>query len=94
MATEAEPTQYSKPARRAQGFLLKSRVDGAHPQTDYYLLPEDLLVRNGDGSYSKVGPGLAVGGFILTPEQEAELAPVEYIFRGLDYQTFEPTEGN
>ena len=75
---------------RPRGFLLKSRIDNAHPKLkDYYLLPEDLLVKDDDGTYSKVGPGMAVGGFLLTPEQEAELVEVEYAFYGLDFTVFE-----
>lgn len=88
-----EQTQYSEPPQRAKGFLLTERIEGAQPKNpSYYLLPEDLLVLTDDGTYSKVGPGMAVGGFELTPEQEAELVPVEYFFRGLDYTIFEPGE--
>jgi len=93
MAIAAEKTLIEEPTVRPQGFLVKERIDGAHPRLkDYYLLPEDLLVRDSNGTYSKVCPGMGVGGFELTAEQEAKLTSVEYISSGLNYQIFEPTE--
>ena len=92
MATTESATQ-PEVLTRPRGFLLKSRIDGAHPKLkDYYLLPEDLLVKEADGTFSKVGPGMAVGGFELTAEQEAELVEVEYAFYGLDFEVFELTD--
>lgn len=44
-----------------------------HP--DYPLLPGDVLVREDDGTYMKVAPGLGIGGFILDPTQVATLKP-------------------
>lgn len=68
------------------GYLVTERIDGAQPKMPkYYLLPEDLLVKEGDGTYAKECPGIAVVGFVLTPEQEATLRPVRFTRNGLNY---------
>ena len=70
----------------AEGYRVTETIDGAHPTLrDYPLLPGDLLVRDPDGSWAKEAPGLAVGGFALTPEQEATLERVEFDRYGLNY---------
>jgi hypothetical protein len=54
---------------------------------DYPLLEGDILIKQEDGTYFKFGPGLGIGGFVLTPEQEATLEPVEnqpFAMGGLD----------
>lgn len=68
------------------GFMVTTRIDGAHKTMPTYpLLPDDLLVREADGTFHKECPGISVGGFTLTDEQIADLKPVEFIARGLDY---------
>ena len=93
MATVDQHSEVSKSSTRSSGFLLGIRIDGAHPRLkEYYLLPEDLLVLEDDGTYTKVGPGMAVSGFELTSEQSAELEAVKYRFHGLDYEVFRAGE--
>jgi hypothetical protein len=58
-----------------EGMLVTVRIDGAHPKLDYPLLPGDLLLDRGDGTYGKFGPGLGIEGFELTPEQVSTLKP-------------------
>lgn len=70
----------------AQGFLVKEKIEGAHAKlASYPLLPEDLLVREPDGRFTKECPGIAVKNFSLTEEQIAALVPVKFEVRGLDY---------
>lgn len=68
------------------GFRVTETIDGAHPKVKRYpLLPGDLLVQTGHHTYTKECPGVAVNGFILTPEQEATLEPVRFTRNGLEY---------
>lgn len=68
------------------GFVVTERVEQAHPTVrNYPLLPDDLLFRETDGTYTKECPGVAVVGFTLTPDQEATLKPVSFINYGLTY---------
>lgn len=55
----------------------------------YPLLPGDLLVPDGTGGYTKECPGVVVGGFRLTPDQEATLEPVRFARLGLSYRVEE-----
>lgn len=72
--------------RQAPGFRVTERIDSAAPKIpDYPLLPDDLLVREANGSFTKEAPGFCVGGFHLTPEQIATLHPVTFTTFGLDY---------
>lgn len=67
-------------------LMVTETIEGAHPKlTNYPLLSEDLLVPEEDGTYYKFAPGLAVTGFVLTPEQVAALKPVKYKSVNLDY---------
>lgn len=75
------------------GFRVTEEIAGAHARLENYpLLPGDLLVidgplfAGGPNSYTKEAPGICVLGFVLTPEQEALLEPVKFLFNGLDYQ--------
>lgn len=69
-----------------RGHKVTEQIDGAHPKVPKYpLLVDDLLVKEGDGTWTKECPGLAAGGFVLTPEQEATLRPVEFEAYGLNY---------
>lgn len=69
-----------------EGFQVTERIDRAQPLlTNYPLLPDDLLVREPGGTWTKEAPGLCVGGFVLTPEQEASLRPVRFQRQGLAY---------
>jgi len=66
------------------GFVVTEQIDHARPDMDYPLLPGDLLIKH-EGEWWKECPGVAIGGFILTEEQEASLVATEYQARGLDY---------
>jgi hypothetical protein len=71
---------------QTEGFRVTSTIEGAHPQHEAYpLLPGDLLVRELDGTWMKEAPGLAVGGFVLTAEQEAGLQRILFARAGLAY---------
>lgn len=75
------------------GYRVTEEIAGAKPSVPRYpLLPGDLLVKEPDGSYFKECPGVAVGGFLLTPEQEATLEPVKFLRQGLNYQIVEDTK--
>lgn len=54
-----------------------------HP--GYPLLPGDLLIRNEDDSYTKVAPGIAVGGIRLSDSQSSTLRPARFAVAGLNY---------
>lgn len=69
----------------SEGFLVVDRIDGARTIDDYPLLDGDLLTKELDGTWLKESPGLAVGGFRLTPLQERSLKPVEFTRHGLTY---------
>lgn len=72
------------------GLRVTEEIEGAHPTLkNYPLLPGDLLQKDDDGTFFKEAPGIAVGGFVLTPEQEANLEPVQFLRHGLDYQVLE-----
>lgn len=72
---------------RGTGLLVIEEISGAHPiHSSYFLLPGDLLQDDGNGSYTKLFPGLCVVGFELTAEQEAKLKPTEFRVRGLSYE--------
>lgn len=70
-----------------EGLRLTETIREAHPEMPgYTLYPGDLLVRDEGGTtWMKEAPGLAIGGFVLTPEQEAALEPVRFAAYGLDY---------
>jgi len=68
------------------GYVVTETMQDVFPKLPKYpLLPEDLLVKESNGSYMKVCPGMAVGGCYLTPEQESTLVEVEYESYGLSY---------
>lgn len=68
------------------GLRATTEIRGAHPHlSDYSILPGDLLVKEAEGTYMKEAPGLAVGGFVLTPEQMAAMQPVTFERHGLAY---------
>ena len=71
------------------GLRVTVQIDGAHPMhTTYPLLRGDVLLKRKDGTFDKFGPGLGIEGFVLTPEQEATLEPVEdqpFGIGGMDY---------
>ncbi len=70
-----------------KGHVVTEEIKGAHPKHHSYpLLPDDLIVRRLDGTWQKVCPGIALSGFVLTPEQEATLREVEFTQAGLAYQ--------
>lgn len=51
-----------------------------------------LLVRDG-GTWTKEAPGICVGGFVLSAEQERTLQPVRFTCIGLTYQIQEADHG-
>lgn len=71
------------------GIRVTKQIDGAHPKhPNYPLLPGDLLVARGDGTFNKFGPGLAIVGFELTPDQILSTEPAEDVafgVGGMDY---------
>lgn len=70
----------------SNGYVVTETIEEAHQQHPTYpLLSGDLLVKEVDGTYTKICPGLGVSGFILRPEIEATLRPVQYVSSGLDY---------
>lgn len=77
----------SESALPNEGLRLTEKIEAAHPEMPgYTLYPGDLLVRDEGGTtWMKEAPGLAIGGFVLTSEQEAALEPVRFAAYGLDY---------
>lgn len=74
------------------GSRVTTTIEGAHPTIkDYPLLPGDLLTREPGGTWMKEAPGLAVGGFELSKEQEAALEPVTFTCAGLTYSVTPPS---
>lgn len=73
-----------------RGFLLAEEISGASETLPgYHLYPGDLLQDNGDGTYTKLSPGLGIMGLRLTPEQRERLKPVSYWVAGLTYHLSE-----
>ena len=74
-----------------EGFLVTETINGAHRNpslASYPLLPGDIIVKSALEAteyWSKECPGVAIGGFILTPEQVATLRPVRFVSNGLSY---------
>jgi hypothetical protein len=59
----------------AETGVVLMRMDGRRPDMlDYPLLPGDVLRKDEDGTWWKVAPGLAIGGFVLSDEDVARLA--------------------
>ncbi len=76
-----------------EGCRVTEEIHGASPHIpDYSLLPGDLLVRDGD-TWTKEAPGICVGGFVLSAEQEQTLQPVRFTCIGLTYQIQEAHHG-
>jgi hypothetical protein len=83
----AQPS-YEGVVRRA--YVVTEQLDGCHPlHAGYPLLPGDLLKRDTDGTYAKIGPGLGIFGFVLTAEQQATLQatiePIPFAVGGMDW---------
>lgn len=71
------------------GKMVTEEIVGAHRNpklAKYALLKGDILIRHDDGSYMKECPGVAIGGFVLTEEQEASLEDVKFENTGLAYR--------
>lgn len=67
-------------------FEVTQRIDGAndtHPE--YPLLPNDLLAREDDGTWTKVCPGLCIMGFVLSIKEIRTLRAREIYRDGLNY---------
>ena len=61
-----------------QFFLVTEEIEGAHPRhLDYPLLTDDLVQLTRDGTYTKIAPGLAIMGFVLRPDQQVALRPIQ-----------------
>ena len=71
------------------GHEVTETLEGCHPKHKTYpLLPGDILIKRGDGTWYKFGPGLGIGGFILTVSQQATLRPrvhQRFGIGGMDY---------
>lgn len=62
---------------RVQVLQVTEEIPGAHQQfVDYPLLPEDIVRKDADGTWTKVAPGLQVSGFVLSDEQVQRLKAV------------------
>lgn len=73
-----------------EGFLLTEEISGASETLPgYHLYPGDLLQDDGDGTYTKLSPGLVIVGLQLTPEQRERLKPISYRSDGLIYHLSE-----
>lgn len=80
MITRLEPTQ---------ALMVTEEIVGAHPlHVNYPLLPEDIVSREVDGTWMKHAPGMAVGGFVLSPEQVQSLKVVWMISEHLVYEVY------
>lgn len=78
--------------RAGDGYRVTVEIKHAHMKLpNYSLLPGDLLVKQGVQTYAKEAPGLAIIGFVLTPEEEASLEPVTFTRQGLNY-TLSPAQ--
>lgn len=88
MAEENAQELFREP--RGRGFLLTEEISGASETLPgYHLYPGDLLQDDGDGTYTKLYPGLGIMGLRLTPEQRDRLKPVSYWADGLMYHLSE-----
>lgn len=71
----------------SDGYVVTQTIEEAHPlHPTYPLLQGDLLVRDSDGTFAKVCPGLHVSGFVLKQLDLFNIHPVKFISRGLDYE--------
>lgn len=60
-------------------MMVTEDISGAHPKiVKYQLLPGDLLSRESSGTWKKFAPGIMIGGFNLSPEQEETLKVVRW----------------
>lgn len=88
MAEENTQELFREP--RGRGFLLTEEISGASETLPgYHLYPGDLLQDDGDGTYTKLSPGLGIMGLQLTLEQQDRLKPVSYWANGLMYHLSE-----
>lgn len=62
--------------------------------SEYLLLKGDIIVAEDDLSFTKIAPGLCIGGLKITPETLASLQNIEYRFYGLDYTVKEISSGS
>jgi hypothetical protein len=62
-------------------YEVTTELRGKHPiQTEYPLLPGDVITKSEDGTWMKHAPGLAILGFILTSEDEDTLIPTDKVW--------------
>ena len=76
------------------GYLVTETLTDVHTKwPEYELLTGTLVLKSDDDTWRKEAPGLAIVGLELTPEQEATLQPVKYLWDGhLGYQILEEQE--
>lgn len=73
-----------------EGFLVTTELSDVHPKyPDFPLLPGDLIIKDEEGKFTKLAPGLGIFGFELSPAQEATLKNTAFVRRGLEYVTSE-----
>lgn len=76
-----------------KGYQVTEDIHHANKHPHFYevkLLEGDLIVKSDDdGTWWIEAPGIAIGGFVLTPKQEATLREVEYGKEGLTYWIIE-----
>lgn len=85
-------TIHAGPSEPRDGFLVMDDIEGArHPIDDYPLIQGDLLVKQEDGTYFKVCPGISLGGFRISEYalRYGLVKPVKYRQRHLEYQIIE-----
>ena len=71
------------------GFVVPAELDHKvfHPMMPkIFLIEGDLLTKSEDGTWFIQAPGMGIGKWVLTPEQEALLKPVQYENVGLSYR--------
>lgn len=79
--------------KRVQVLQVAEEIPGAHQQfVDYPLLPEDIIRKDADGTWTKVAPGLQVSGFVLSDEQVQRLQAVWMITEHLIFDILGPVD--
>ena len=72
-----------------EGFLVTETIAGAHRNpslADYLLLEGDILtVDDVSWVWTKVYPGVALEGFVLSEAQMASLKPIRFTHNGSAY---------
>lgn len=79
--------------KRVQVLQVTEEIHGAHRRfTDYPLLPEDIVRKDPDGTWTKVAPGLQVSEFVLSDEQVQKLQAVWMITEHMIFDILGPVD--